>query len=334
MASCLRIALVLLIIGGARPAQAGGNTTTDANGAGSRTVNFARDIRPILSENCFACHGPDDKARKGELRLDTKEGAFAKFEDGGFAIAPGKPNESELVARIESDDSDLHMPPRKSGKQLTAEQVALLRRWIEQGAAWTTHWAFEAPRKPALPPLKNAPCASSEIDRFILARLEAEGLSPSPVADKTTLIRRVSLDLTGLPPTLPEVDAFLADTSQGAYEKVVDRLLDSPRFGEHMARFWLDAARYGDTHGLHLDNYREAWPYRDWVIKAFNANKPFDRFIVEQLAGDLLPNPTPDQLVATGFNRCHVSTNEGGSIEEEVYVSSTRSIRMEPSFWV
>ncbi len=212
------------------------------------------------------------------------------------------------------------MPPKKSGKQLTADQVAVLRRWVEQGATWSTHWAFEVPRKPALPAVKNTGWPINEIDRFILARLEAEGLSPSPMAAKTTLIRRVTLDLTGLPPTLREVDAFLADSSQEAYEKVVDRLLDSPRYGEHMARFWLDAARYGDTHGLHLDNYREAWPYRDWVIHAFNTNKPFDRFIVEQLAGDLLPDATPDQIVATGYNRCHVSTSEGGSIEEEVYV--------------
>ena len=212
------------------------------------------------------------------------------------------------------------MPPKKSGKQLTTDQVAVLRRWVEQGATWSAHWAFEPPRKPALPAVKERDWPINEIDRFILARLEAEGLSPESEADKTTLIRRVTLDLTGLPPTLEEVDAFLADRSRGAYERVVDRLLESPRYGEHMARFWLDAARYGDTHGLHLDNYREIWPYRDWVIRAFNTNKPFDRFVVEQLAGDLLPNPTPDQIVATGYNRCQVSTNEGGSIEEEVYV--------------
>ncbi len=256
--------------------------------ANPRPVNFSRDVRPILSDQCFACHGPDDKARKASLRLDTKEGAFAKLKDGGLTIVPGKPGESELVVRIESDDPDLHMPPKKSGKKLTGDQVAILRRWVEQGGAWSTHWAFETPQKPSLPTVKNAGWVGNEIDRFILARLEAEGLSPSPPAARTTLIRRVTLDLTGLPPTLREVDAFLADSSKEAYEKVVDRLLDSPRYGEHMARFWLDAARYGDTHGLHLDNYREAWPYRDWVIHAFNANKPFDRFIVEQLAGDFL----------------------------------------------
>ena len=320
MASRLRLALVFLIFGAVHSARADGDPPSTKAQANPRPVNFAHDVRPILSDNCFACHGPDDKARKAALRLDTKEGAFAKLKDGGLTIVPGKPDESELVVRIESDDPDLHMPPKKSGKQLTPDQVAILRRWVEQGGTWSTHWAFEAPRKPALPSVKNAGWVINEIDRFILARLEAEGLSPSPPAAKTTLIRRVTLDLTGLPPTLREVDAFLADSSQEAYEKVVDRLLDSPRYGEHMARFWLDAARYGDTHGLHLDNYREAWPYRDWVIHAFNANKPFDQFIVEQLAGDLLPNATPDQIIATGYNRCHVSTSEGGSIEEEVYV--------------
>jgi mono/diheme cytochrome c family protein len=286
----------------------------------SRPVNFAREVRSILSDNCFACHGPDDKTRKAGLRLDTKDGAFAKLKSGGVAIVAGKPDESDLIFRLESDDPELKMPPRKSGKKLTDQQIDLLRRWVEEGAAWTTHWAFEPPHKTDLPPVKNTAWARNPVDRFILARLEAEGLEPAAETEPTTLIRRVYLDLTGLPPTPSEVDAFLADRSGDAYEKVVDRLLDSPRYGEHMARFWLDAARYGDTHGLHLDNYREIWPYRDWVIKAFRDNKPFDQFVVEQLAGDLLPNPSLDQLVATGYNRCHVSTSEGGSIEEEVYV--------------
>ncbi len=316
----LRIALIFLVLA------TQGLTRGDADSKGSpgaakpRPVNFAREVRPILSDNCFACHGPDDTARKAGLRLDTKDGAFAKLPSGDRAIVPGNPDESDLIFRIESDDPELHMPPKKSGKQLTAEQVATLRRWVEQGASWSTHWAFEPPRKPALPAVAHPDWPVTEIDRFILARLEAEGLAPEPEASKPALIRRVTLDLTGLPPTLKEVDAFLADRSEGAYETVVDRLLESPRYGEHLARFWLDAARYGDTHGLHLDNYREIWPYRDWVIRAFNDNKPFDRFIVEQLAGDLLPSPSLDQIVATGFNRCHVSTNEGGSIEEEVYV--------------
>jgi mono/diheme cytochrome c family protein len=286
----------------------------------ARPVNFARDVRPILSDNCFACHGPDDKTRKAGLRLDTKEGMLAKLKSGEVSVVPGKPDESDLVFRLETDDPEAKMPPKKSGKHLTAAQVDILRRWVEQGATWTTHWAFEPPRKAELPAVKDAAWPKGPIDRFILARLEAEGLAPAPEAGLTTLVRRVFLDLTGLPPTPRDVDLFLADNSGDAYEKLVDRLLDSPRYGEHMARFWLDAARYGDTHGLHLDNYREIWPYRDWVIRAFNTNKPFDRFIVEQLAGDLLPNPTLDQFVATGFNRCHVSTSEGGSIEEEVYV--------------
>jgi hypothetical protein len=285
-----------------------------------RPVNFARDVRTVLSDNCFACHGPDDKTRKAGLRLDTKEGVQAKLKSGEALIVPGKPDDSELVFRLETDDPELRMPPRKFGKQLTPQQVEALRRWVEQGAAWTTHWAFEPPHKSGLPDLKNLSWVRNPIDRFILARLEAEGLSPSAETDPTTLVRRVFLDLTGLPPTPREVDAFLTDPSEKAYEALVDRLLDCPRYGEHMARFWLDAARYGDTHGLHLDNYREIWPYRDWVIRAFNANKPFDAFVVEQLAGDLLPSPTLDQLIATGYNRCHVSTSEGGSIEEEVYV--------------
>ena len=320
MAVCMRNALVILALGIAAAARGEGDAIPAAGDAKSRPVNFAREVRPILSDNCFACHGPDDRARKASLRLDTKDGAFAKLESDALAIVPGQPDESELIQRIESNVSELRMPPKKSGKHLSADQVAVLRRWIEQGAPWSTHWAFDPPKKPMLPDVKNTDWPTNEIDRFILARLEADGLSPSPTAAKSTLIRRVTLDLTGLPPTIPEVDAFVADSSGKAYEKVVDRLLESPRYGEQMARVWLDAARYGDTHGLHLDNYREAWPYRDWVIRAFNTNKPFDRFIVEQLAGDLLPDPAADQIIATGYNRCHVSTNEGGSIEEEVYV--------------
>ncbi len=286
----------------------------------AKPVNFAREVRPILSDHCFACHGPDDRARKAGLRLDVQEGALGELESGAHAVVPRKPGDSELILRVESHDPEELMPPRKFGKPLSPEQVAVLRRWVEQGATWTQHWAFKAPVKPVPPTVKDLGWPVNEVDRFILDRLDDEGLRPEPEAAKTALIRRVTLDLTGLPPTPEEVDAFLSDRSARAYETVVDRLLDSPRYGEHMARFWLDAARYGDTHGLHLDNYREIWPYRDWVIRAFNANKPFDRFIVEQLAGDLLPKPTLDQLVATGFNRCHVSTSEGGSIEEEVYV--------------
>ncbi len=229
-----------------------------------------------------------------------------------------------MIERITAQDPGERMPPAKSGKKLTASQIDLLRKWIEAGAPWSEHWAFVPPKRPAVPTFSRETPASAwpsnEIDRFILARLEGAGLKPSPEADRITLLRRLTFDLTGLPPTPAEVDAFLADQSPDAYGKVVDRLLQSTRFGEHMARYWLDNARYGDTHGLHLDNYREIWPYREWVIKAFNTNKPFDTFVVEQLAGDLLPDPTTDQIVATGYNRCHVSTSEGGSIDEEVYV--------------
>jgi hypothetical protein len=283
-------------------------------------IDFARQIRPILSDNCFACHGPDDKARKARFRLDTKANAFGELRGGGRAIMPGKPAESELLARIRSGDPSELMPPPMSNKKLTEHEKELFRQWIEQGAPWTEHWAFVPPKRPALPKVKEQSWPRNPIDGFILARLQKEHLAPSPEAPRPMLIRRVSLDLTGLPPTPAEVDAFLADQAPDAYEKMVDRLLRSPRYGEHMARFWLDAARYGDTHGMHLDNYREMWPYRDWVIKAFNTNLPYDRFLIDQLAGDLLPNPSLDDLIATGFNRCHVSTNEGGSINEEVYV--------------
>jgi hypothetical protein len=280
----------------------------------SGKVDFNRDIRPILSDNCFACHGPDKKQRKADLRLDIHD---ATLDD---VLSPGKPGESQLLARLLSTDDSERMPPPKFKKTLTPQQIALIRRWIEEGATYRVHWSYVAPRRPALPTVKNTAWARTAVDRFLLARMEAAGLAPSPEADRITLLRRVTLDLTGLPPTLAEIDAFLADRSADAYEKVVARLLRSPRYGEHMARYWLDVARFGDTHGMHLDNYREMWPYRDWVIKAFNANKPYDRFITEQLAGDLLPGNIRDNLVATGFNRAHVTTSEGGSITEEIHI--------------
>lgn len=286
----------------------------------ARPIDFNRDIRPILSDHCYACHGPDEKARKAGLRLDRKEDAFKPLRGGGYAIVPGKPEESELFFRISTDNSQARMPPKNFPKRLKAEQIELIRQWIVQGAPWSEHWAFTPPQKPPLPEVRDKGWPRNAIDFFILARLEKEGLRPAPEADKVTLIRRVSLDLTGLPPTPAEVDAFLADAAPDAYEKLVQRLLDSARYGEHMARYWLDAVRYGDTHGMHLDNYREIWPYRDGVVRAFNTNLPYDQFITWQLAGDLLPNPTEDQLIATGYLRCHVTTNEGGSIEEEVYV--------------
>jgi hypothetical protein len=296
--------------------------TGPALGADDATpkVSFDREVRPILSDNCFACHGRDEAKRAAGLRLDERDGALAELESGVRAIVPGQPDESELIERITSEDGSLRMPPRKTGKALTPAQMDVLRRWVAQGAEYSRHWAFTTPERPEVPEVRASTWPRNEVDHFILARLEAEGLGPAPEADRPTLARRLALDLTGLPPTPAEVDAFVADTRPDAYERLVRCLLDSPRFGEHLARFWLDAARYGDTHGLHLDNYREIWPYREWVIRAFNQNKPFDEFLTEQLAGDLLPSPTRDQLIATGYNRCHVSTSEGGSIEEEVYV--------------
>ena len=288
--------------------------------AADTAIDFNRDIRPILSDNCYACHGPDEVHREGGFRLDRKGSAFGKAESEAVVIVPGKPELSELIARIVTDEEDLRMPPADSTKSLTREQIELLKKWVAQGAVWQEHWAFIPPVKRDEPNVSQPDWPRNSIDNFILKRLDEEGLKPSRAASKEVLIRRVTLDLTGLPPTLAEVDAFLNDNSGEAYGKVVDRLLKSQRYGEHMSRYWLDAARYGDTHGLHLDNYREMWPYRDWVVRAFNQNMPFDQFVTEQLAGDLLPDATEDQLVATGFNRCHVTTGEGGSIVEEVYV--------------
>jgi hypothetical protein len=286
--------------------------TATASAAGR--LDFNRDIRPILSDNCFACHGFDAKKRKADLRLDVPEGAFTAI-DGVFPIKPGDPELSSIIQRIVSKDEDEVMPPPEAHKKVTAAQVEILKRWIKEGAEYKKHWAFEAPVKTTPPPVKGL--VRNGIDAFIQARLAEEGLSPSPEAPKETLIRRVTLDLTGLPPTLAEIDAFLADTGPDAYEKVVARLLKSERYGEHMGRYWLDAARYADTHGLHLDNERSMWPYRDWVVSAFNANLPYDQFTIWQLAGDLLPNATTEQQTASGFNRCNVTTSEGGSINEE-----------------
>jgi hypothetical protein len=280
-------------------------------------VNFQRQVRPILSENCFLCHGPDKGTRMADVRLDIREGAFAKRKNG-VVIVPGKPDESLLIKRVLSENSAYRMPPAFSHKTLKPEQKEVLRLWVEQGAAWKDHWAFVAPVRPQRPAVEDAQWARNPIDSFILAKLEADGLQPAPEADRRTLIRRVTLDLTGLPPTPAEVEAFAKDRHPQAYEKVVDRLLGSPHYGEQRAHYWLDAARYADTQGLHIDNFREMWPYRDWVIQAFNGNLRFDEFTVEQIAGDLLPNATLDQKIASGFERCNVTTNEGGSIPAEV----------------
>ena len=286
---------------------------------GADEVQFNRDIRPILSDNCFACHGPDAKHREAELRLDVRDSAVASREPNA-AIAPGNAAASGLIERITATDPDLKMPPEESGRKLTPTQIDLLKRWIDQGAKYEQHWSLIAPRRPETPATKDRSWPRNDIDRFVLARLEAEGLRPSPEAAKETWLRRVTLDLTGLPPSIKELDQFLADASPAAYERVVDRLLVSERFGERMAMQWLDLARYADTNGYNNDEERTQWLWRDWIIDAFNHNMPYDRFVVEQLAGDLLPNPTPSQRIATAFNRNHVFTTEGGVIEEEYRV--------------
>ncbi len=291
--------------------------------AQAKKVDFNRDVRPLLSNNCYKCHGPDEKERKAGFRLDTQAGVAQKLESGQTAIVPGKSGESELFVRIASTDSNEKMPPPNSGKVLTPPQVEIIKRWIDEGATMRSHWSLVAPVRPQPPAVKNEILVRNSIDRFIQARLDQEGLAPSVEADRATLIRRVTYDLTGLPPTPAEVDAFFADTADDAYGRLVDRLLANSRFGEQMARYWLDAARYGDSHGLHFDNERSIWLYREWVIKAFNRNLPFDQFAIEQLAGDLLPNATVDQKIASGFNRCNVTTSEGGSIDDEVYVRYT-----------
>lgn len=287
--------------------------------AAPASIEFNREIRPILSDNCLHCHGFDPSTRKAGLRLDVFEEATALKKDGA-AIKPGDLKGSKLWRRVNSTDPKIMMPPPGSAKFLKPEQISLLGRWIEEGAKYQKHWAFEAPGAPAVPEVSDAGWGRNPIDKFIQAALDRLNLKPSEEAPRETLIRRVTLDLTGLPPTLEEVDAFLADKQPAAYERLVDRLLASPQYGEHMARYWLDVARYGDTHGLHLDNERSIWPYRDWVVQAFNQNLSWDQFTIWQLAGDLLPNPTREQLIASGFNRCNVSTSEGGAIDEEFQV--------------
>ncbi len=277
-------------------------------------LSFNTHVRPILSDKCFACHGFDSKKRQADLRLDTVEGATTAAEGKAAAIVPGQVEKSELWLRINATDASEIMPPPTSHKALTPDEKEILKRWIEQGAVYQKHWAFENIGNIA-PPARPA---ANPIDAFIVDRLAREGLQPAAQASQEVLVRRVAFALTGLPPTIAEVDTYLNDSSMDAYEKMVDRFLDSEHFGEEMARHWLDVARYADTHGMHLDNERQTWAYRDWVIGAFNRNLPFDQFTIEQLAGDLLPEATQDQLTATGFNRCNVTTSEGGSINEEL----------------
>ncbi len=287
-----------------------------AGSALAAPVDFNRQIRPILSANCFACHGPDNAERKADLRLDTKEGAFADLGDH-FALVAGKPDESELVRRISSADPDDAMPPADSAKKLTPEQIELVRRWVAEGARWQEHWAYAKPVRPAVPQTNAAPSMSNPIDLFIRAKLADAGLSPAPEADRVTLVRRLSFDLTGLPPSAEQVDEFVGDPTPQAYENLVDRLLASPHYGERMATYWLDVVRFADTNGYHGDNHRDIAMYRDYVIQAFNQNKPFNRFTVEQLAGDLLPEASRETKIASGYNHLLMTTREGGAQAKE-----------------
>jgi len=300
-------------------------------------IDFNREIRPILSNRCFKCHGRDAKQRKGGLdglRLDSQEEVFSDL--GGYsAIVPGEPDESELILRITAEDPLGRMPPAETGKRLTDQEIEQLTEWIRQGAHYAKHWSYVKPQRPPLPAVSHTTWPRNAVDYFILARLEREGLSQSPEADRTTPIRRLSLDLTGLPPTLDEVKRFVNDTALDAYEKLVDRLLANPAYGEHWARMWLDLARYADSSGYADDPLRTIWAYRDYVIRAFNANKPFDQFTLEQLAGDLLPQATEEQLVATAFHRNTMTNNEEAPTTKNsaTLPSSTASIRPWPFGW-
>ena len=285
-------------------------------------LEYNRDIRPLLADNCFSCHGPDSAAREADLRLDQRDDAI----DMG-SIVPHDPDDSELIRRIRSTDPDEVMPPPETEKKMSEAEIRLLSRWIEEGAEYQLHWSFIAPKRPSIPKFDRGPGSDwprNPIDRFVLARLRENSLTPAPEADRYTLARRVSLDLTGLPPDPELVAAFVDDPSSGTYERLVDQLLDSEHWGEHRGRYWLDYSRYADTHGIHFDNYREMWSYRDWVIQAFNANMTYDQFTIENLAGDLLPNASLDQRIGSGFNRCNMTTNEGGIIDEEYLVLYTR----------
>ncbi len=292
--------------------------------AGAAPLSYNKDIRPILSDNCFNCHGPDSASRKAGLRLDKFEEATRPNKDGVAAIVPGDLTKSSFVARITTKDTDDLMPPPESHKELKPDQIATLQRWIMEGAKYEAHWSFIPPTRPPVPVVTNPAWSGNPIDAFLLKEMEANGLTPAPEADRRTLARRASLDLIGLPPEPALVEEFVNDSTPGAWERLIDKLMTSPHYGEHRARYWLDAARYADTSGIHFDNYREIWHYRQWVIGAFNRNQPFDQFTIEQLAGDLLPNHTLDQDIASGFNRCNITTNEGGAIAEEYLVLYAR----------
>lgn len=316
-------AIHALALGSALVAQAG----AEAPAAKEGEISFNDSIQPLLSEACYHCHGPDSGTREPKsepLRLDRKESAFIKRADGKPAIIPGKPEESSIIQYIKNPDPEKRMPPVKAHRQLKPEEIALIERWVAQGAKYEEHWSFLPPEKKPLPELAGDTWSRNPIDRFIQAKLKTQGLAPAPPEDPRALIRRVTLDLTGLLPDPAHVETFAANPTDAAYETYIDHLLASPRSAEHRARYWLDYVRYSDTHGLHFDNVRSIWPYRDYLIRSFQQNKPFDRFVTEQLAGDLMPTASVDQLVATGYIRANVSTNEGGTIPEEIHVNNTR----------
>ncbi|MFN3651335.1 MAG: DUF1549 domain-containing protein [Armatimonadota bacterium] len=320
----LVLAIGTAVLGGCAVLAGAAETRKPASQPAVEAVDFNRDVRPILSAKCFACHGPDEGSRAAGLRLDLRDEAV-KLRGAARAVWPGNPAKSRIYARITEKTPARKMPPPSSGHSLSAAETATLRRWIEQGAPYAEHWSFRRLRRPPVPAVSGSKWVRSPIDAFVLQRLQLAGLKPSPEADRYTLIRRVSLDLTGLPPTPEEVEAFVADRSPDAYEKLVDRLLASPHYGERWARMWLDLARYADSAGYGSDPLRpNIWPYRDWVIDAFNRNLPYDRFTIEQLAGDLLPNPSREQLVATAFHRNTMTNTEGGTDDEEFRVAAVK----------
>lgn len=315
---CIGVLLSVAIIQSCNTIGSGEDSTQSSSGL----VSYNFDIRPILSDKCFACHGPDANKQEGGLRLDIAENAYHALRDnpGMHAIVPGKPEQSAAYTRIVTKDASLIMPPVSSNLTLTAHEISLIEKWIKQGAKYEKHWAFTPPVKSTLPTIKNKEWAKNEIDYFIAQKLEQHAMTPNGEADKERLLKRISLDITGLPPTLGMMDSFMMDNSENAYERVVDQLLQQPAYGEKMAIYWLDLARYADSHGYQDDNYRTQWPWRDWVIYSFNKNMPYDQFVTWQLAGDLLPNANKEQLLATSFNRNHKITEEGGVILEEYRV--------------
>ena len=296
-----------------------GNKTTNV---AFKEVNFNFDVKPILSDKCYTCHGPDDKARKANLRLDIEEVFYSALEDNPnhFVIDKNNPSESEILKRIDSNEAKYVMPPPESNLKLSEREKQILKDWVAQGGKWEPHWAYTKPELPDLPDINIENWASNEIDYFIANKLESKGMSPSEIEEKEILIRRAYFDLTGLPPSLENIDDFISDSSDSAYERVIDNLLESKTYGERMAAIWMDLSRYGDSHGYQDDQERIMWPWRDWVIHAYNSNMPYDKFITWQMAGDMLPNATKEQILASGFNRNHKITQEGGVVPEEYRV--------------